>query len=90
MNSTGAPSNVCREPKDVLVSIHNRWNWALSNSPAAPSNFCREPQDALVSIHDTFKQLLKMQLGSLEFSCGSLKFLPGAQRCTGFYMQHLS
>ena len=23
--------------------------------------------------------------GSLEFSCGSLKFLQGAQRCTGFY-----
>ena len=27
--------------------------------------------------------------GSLEFSCGSLKFLQGAQRCTGFYTQHL-
>ena len=27
--------------------------------------------------------------GSLEFSSSSLKFLQGAQRCTGFYTQHL-
>ena len=27
--------------------------------------------------------------GSLEFSSGSLKFLQGALKCTGFYTQHL-
>ena len=31
LNCPGAPSNICREPKYVLVSIHNtfrRCNWA--------------------------------------------------------------
>ena len=27
--------------------------------------------------------------GILELSCGSLKFLQGSQKCTGFYTQHL-
>ena len=29
LNSPGAPSNFCREPKDVLVSIHNLFKWLL-------------------------------------------------------------
>ena len=35
------------------------------------------------------RRCLEDRLGSLEFSCGSLKFLQGAQICTGFYTQHL-
>ena len=27
LNSPAAPSNFCREPKNVLVSIHNIWKW---------------------------------------------------------------
>ena len=46
----------CQEPRAAL------------NSHAAPSNFGREPKDVLVSIQNTFRQLFKMQLGSLEKS----------------------
>ena len=27
--------------------------------------------------------------GSLEFTCGSIELLHGAQRCTGFFIHHL-
>ena len=29
LNSPGAPSNFCREPKDVLVSTQNTLKWLL-------------------------------------------------------------
>ena len=29
LSSPAAPSNFCREPKDVLVSIHNTFLWLL-------------------------------------------------------------
>ena len=29
LNFPAAPSNFCREPKDVLVSIHNTFRWLL-------------------------------------------------------------